>query len=142
MSTQVSSDCRSLLMRLINAIISQDCSELEQIAHPTIEIYVPGSSNVHITQESKGRTEVCSWIKAIHANCGTIDIQLTLFFENVAEVRAVGYLTITHPNGQFKSPCSIYARTDNGQVSTFELLLDTHALEEFRTKYVVNDSSN
>lgn len=132
MSTQIKKGPRHLLVGFISAIARNDCFELERIAHPEIEICVPGSADVHITHEGNGRAELCEWVRRVHDNCGQVEIEAGRFFEHPRDVRAVGKIRIARPAGLFGSPCSIYASVNDGQLVTFELLLDTHALANFR----------
>lgn len=132
MSTQIKKGPRHLLQSFITAIARNDCLELEQIAHPEIEMCVPGSADVHITHEGKGRAELCEWVRRIHDNCGQVEIEACRFFEHPCDVRAIGKIKIARSAKLFESPCSIYASVDDGQLATFELLLDTHALAQFR----------
>ena len=95
---------------------------------------MPGARAVDLTQESRGAVASAAWAKNVHKLCGATRCSVHRFFENGCEMMASGEIHIERLPRQFTSPGSIHVRFESGLIVSFQLLVDTYALEKCRGK--------
>lgn len=130
MADQESSN--ALLARFVRAISEVDLTALVSLSTQEIRISIPGARDVDLTTKNVGVDSLCTWAKRVHDECGNTTFHLHRYFENGCEIVAVGEIHIERLPGGFTSPCSIHLVLEGGLVASFQLLLDTFALEKFR----------
>lgn len=121
------------LFCLIRAISGVDCAVIKRLAAPNVRLNVPGAEDAGITQNSIGSESLCLWAKTVREQCGKTTFNLHRYFENGCELMAVGKIHIERVSGVFNSPCSIHVVFEQGRVASFQLLLNTFALEKCRS---------
>ena len=122
----------STLARLLRAISGVDSSAIEECCTPAVELHVPGARDVDLTRRSEGCEELTAWAATVHDLCGMTNFVMHRYFENGCETMASGTIDIVRLPRRFASPCSVHARFEGSRVATFQLLLDSYALEKFR----------
>jgi ketosteroid isomerase-like protein len=118
--------------RLLVGISEVDSSSLRAVCTENVVLNVPGARDVDLTKESQGTEAICQWAKAVHTFCGKTIFSLHRYFENGCELMAVGKIHIERHPRVFESACAIHLRFESGRVASFQLLLDTYALDKFR----------
>jgi hypothetical protein len=132
MSTEILASGSELLLRFVHAISSVDCDALRALATNTIQIDIPGARFVDITESSTGPEALCTWARRVSGECGRTNFDLYRYFENGSELMATGRIRIERLPRTFESPCSIHVVFEMSKVASFQLLLDTFALQKFR----------
>ncbi len=120
------------LARLLHAISDVDTAAIEACCIAGIILHVPGARAVDLTQDSKGSGALVAWAQSVRQLCGMTRFEMHRYFENGCEMMAAGLIDIERLPRHFSSPCSIHARFEAGRIASFQLLLDTYALEKFR----------
>ena len=120
------------LTRLLHAISNVDTATIQACCTIGVVLTVPGARYVDLTQESQGCDALVAWAQTVRRLCGMTTFSLDQFFDNANEMMAVGNIEIERLPRHFSSPCSIYVRFEADRVASFQLLLDTFALEKFR----------
>ena len=122
----------STVSRLLRAISEVDLATIEACCTAQVELHVPGARDVDLTIRSKGSDALGAWAQSVHNLCGMTKFAIHRYFENGCETMAAGTINIERLPRRFNSPCSVHVRFDGERVASFELLLDTYALEKFR----------
>ena len=72
---------------------------------------------------------------SVHQLCWMTTSEMHRYFENGCEVVAAGLIHMERLPRHFESPGSIHARFEAGRIASFQLLLDTYALENFAVRW-------
>ena len=129
---QITEQLNSTVSRFLRSISDVDCDTLFGLATPNIQIDVPGARYVDITASTEGFEALCEWARTVRRECGRTTFVMRRYFENGSELMASGSIQIERLPRTFESACSVYVRTEAGRIATFQLLLDTYALQKFR----------
>jgi ketosteroid isomerase-like protein len=132
MITDTSESMNATVQRLLHAITDVDDAQIRACCSTDVILQVPGARAVDLTQESRGADALAHWAKTVHELCGASRFILHRFFENGCEMMASGEIHIERLPRHFKSPCAIHVRFEAGLITSFQLLVDTYALEKFR----------
>jgi ketosteroid isomerase-like protein len=132
MSPTPDESASAIVSRFLNAFSSADSNSMLDLASGEIELFVPGARDVDLTRVGKGREVLRAWTDSVWHDCGRPTFELSRYFENGAEMMAVGVMTIVRSPRTFESDCAIHVRFDQGRIASFRLLYDTFALEKFR----------
>lgn len=132
MSEETPEAMNSIVARLLRAITEVDFPTIETSCTPTVELHVPGARDVDLTQRSQGCEALSAWAETVHNLCGMTRFVMQRYFENGCETMAAGTIEIVRLPRRFASPCSVHTRFEGSRIATFQLLLDTYALEKFR----------
>ena len=122
----------STLAQLLRAISEVDVSTIQACCTEQVELHVPGARDVDLTHRSQGSEALGAWAKSVHDLCGMTKVAVHRYFENGCETMAAGMINIERLPRRFSSPCSVHVRFEGDRVASFQLLLDTYALERFR----------
>ena len=118
--------------RFLEAISTADLDSLRALCTLDVELKVPGSMTADLTREGHGIEALCEWTQTIRRLCGVVRLDTDRELYGEAEVMATGQLTIDKMPRSFRSPCFMHFRFSGNSVSSFALLCDTFALEQFR----------
>lgn len=132
MTLEISESMNATLKGLLRAITEVDHTHIEACCAAEIVLQVPGASAVDLTHDSRGVDALAAWAKNVHELCGATRFVLRRYFENGCEMMASGEIHIERLPRHFASPCSIHVRFEAGLISSFQLLVDTYALDKFR----------
>ncbi len=122
----------STLARLLRAITEVDSSTIEECCTSEVKLHVPGARDVDLTRRSQGSEALTVWAQTVHDLCGMTQFAMDRYFENGCETMSVGMIDIERLPRRFSSPCAVHVRFEGSRIASFQLLLDTYALERFR----------
>lgn len=125
----------ALFSRFLHAVSETDLDALKEVATDDIRLEVPGARFVDITRKSEGSDALCDWARTVREECGKSTFKVHRYFENGCEVMANGRIRIERLPRVFDSPCACHAEIEADRIASFQLLLDTYALEKFRGEF-------
>jgi SnoaL-like domain len=125
----------ALFSRFVLAIGETDTDALREMVTSDVRLDVPGARFADITRHSKGMEAICDWAKTVREECGRATFVLHRSFENGGEVMANGEILIERLPRTFASACACHAQIEAGKIASFQLLMDTFALQKFRGEF-------
>lgn len=132
MPIQTSESQNALCHQLLIGISEIDLRALRSVCTENVALNVPGARDVDLTEQGQGIEAFCQWAEAVHNLCGKTRFSMHRYFENGCELMALGTIFIERLPRRFESTCVVHLRFEAGRVASFQLLVDTYALDKFR----------